>query len=262
MSKIVSRGLVILALAATPSLASAGWVIEWKNTPIRKDVPQDSEFTTAYVSRNKGRMEQPHVTTVYDYDKSTFTMMNPKAKFFWTGGIEEYVKLTAKRRDEALRKSVRAKKDGEIGELPEVDVETLPEITIQRSGEQRQIAGYDTVKYVVHVNEELFQELFVAEGLDLTADLDPKKFVAYQLKNSRGMIGGSSKPYQALYRDPGYLDMLKKGFVLETLTHHIAGGFQQTAQSIKQVDVDPATFAAPAEYRRVQLDDVLQIEPE
>lgn len=262
MSKIVSWGLSMLVLVATPSLATAGWVIEWKNTPIRKDVPQDSEVSTASISGNKSRMEQPHLTTVYDYEKSTFTVMNPKAKFFWTGGIDEYVKLSAKRRDEGMRKNTTAKKGKPVGELPELDVESLPEVTIQRSGEQRQIAGHDTVKYVIQINEELFQEVWLAEGLDVAADLDPKKFVAYQRKNSRGMIGGSAKPYNALYRSQAYQEMLEKGFPLETLTHHLAGGFQQTAQSIKQVEVDPASYATPSDYRRVQLQDVFKVEPE
>jgi len=262
MSKIASWSLSMLALVAIPSLAGAGWVIEWKNTPIRKDVPQDSEMATASISGNKSRIEQPHLTTIYDFDKSTFTVINPVAKFFWTGDIEEYVKLSVKRRDEAMRKTMTANKDKPVGELPKLDVEKLPEVTIRRSGEQRQIAGHDTVKYVIQINEELFQEVWLAEGLRVAADLDPGKFVAYQRKNSRGMIGGSAQPYNALYRSRDYQDMLAKGFPLETLTHHLAGGFQQTAQSIKQVEIDPASFATPSDYRRVQLQDVFKVEPE
>ncbi len=262
MLKNVICGVGLLALVAAPSVASAGWVVEWKNTPLRKDVAQDSQKATVYIGANKSRMEQEHVITIYDYDKATFTVMNPETKLFWSGPLVEYVKISSKRRNEALRKTMGGKKRDEAGALTEPDAESLPEITITRSGEQRQIAGYDTVKYVIQVNEELFQELWIAEGLNVSADVDLGKFVEYQRKNSLGMTGNSAKPYNALYRSPAYMDMLKKGFALETKTHHLAGGFEQTAKSIRQTEIDASRFAVPEEYRRVQLADVFQIERE
>lgn len=261
MSKNYCLVLLVFTLVVGPAAAEAGWRVEWKNTPIHKSGPQDSEIATAYIGANKSRMEQEHLTTIFDYDQARFTVMNPKTKLFWSGTIDEYVRASARRRNEALRTSMGSKR-GKDDDLPEIVVEELPEITIERSGEQREIAGHETIKYVVQVNEEQFQELWVAEGLNVAADLSPEKFLEYQRKNSRGMLGGTAKPYNALYRSPAYLDLLKKGFVLETTTHHLAGGFQQTAKSIRQVEVTPSQFAVPEDYRRAQLDDVFKLDLE
>lgn len=256
MVKTAWLSVSLMALVAMPQVAGAGWMIEWKNTPSRQDVRQDSTNSTAYLDGNKSRVEQEHLTTIYDYDKSKFTIINPKSKYFWSGGIEEYVLLAAKRRKEEMAKKHGASKNGDKDPLPELDVDALPEISVELSGETREIAGHQTTKYLVRVNEELFQEVWVAADLDLSADLDPEKFVEYQQKSSRGMIGASSKPYHALYRSPAYLDLLRKGFALETKTNHIAGSFEQRARSIREVTVDSARFEVPEGYRRVRLEEV------
>jgi hypothetical protein len=257
----VSMAATLWVAAAAPA-TQAGWVIEWENTPFRKDARQDSQMATAYIQANKTRMEQEHLTTVYDYDKGKFTILNPKSKFFWSGDVEDYVKLSAKRRDEALRKRAGSGVNDKDVELPQVDPDSLPEITVERSGETRTIAGHDTVKHVVRVNDEVFQELWIAEGLSTASDLDPDKLIKYQQISSRGMIGASSAPYNALYRSPEYRKLLDKGVALETMTHHLAGGFEQRARSIRQADVDAAKFSVPEDYRRVRLDDVFQVEQE
>lgn len=254
-----SMAAAVWLVAAAPA-ARAGWIIEWENTPIRGDTRADGERATAYLQANKTRMEQEHVTTLYDYDQGKFTILNPKSKFFWSGSVEDYVKLSAKRRNEALRKRTGGNQTAD--ELPEVDPDKLPQITVELSGETREIAGHDTVKHVVKVNDEVFQEMWIAEGLSTAADLDPDKLLEYQRVSSRGMIGASSAPYNALYRSPEYRKLLDKGVALETVTHHLAGGFEQRARSIKQAEVDPAKFSVPEDYRRVRLDDVFQVEKE
>lgn len=262
MSRIAWFAFALIALVAAPSAAGAGWVIEWKNTPLQRSGPQSSETSTARIAGNKSRVEQSHLTTIYDYGRGTFTVMNPKLERFWTGSIDEYVRISVRRRNEALSASVGGKPADKLDELPPLDEKELPQITIERSGEQREIAGYETVKYVVKVGEELFQEIWLAESLDLTADVNPQKFMEFQRRNSRGMIGGSAKPFNALYRSPEYMKLLKSGFALSTTTHHLAGGFEQTAKSIRQADVAPSEFAVPENYRRVQLNDVFEFETE
>ncbi len=260
MVKNVWMSLSLAALVAVPTIASAGWVIEWRNTPLRKDVRQEATKARSYISGNKSRMEQEYLTTINDYEKSKFTIINPKSKFYWSGNVEEYVKLSAKRRRDAMAKSLDAGKKESPELLPELDEENLPEITVELSGETKELAGHEVTKYLVRVNEELFQEIWIAEGLDLSDDVDPEKFVTFQKKSSRGMVGASAPPFNALYRSADYINLLRKGFALETLTHHIAGGFEQSARSIRETTVNEESFSPPEGYRRVRLSEVFRIE--
>lgn len=259
VSRLTARAALLLL--ATTSAAQAGWMIEWENTPIRKAGRQDGEKATAYIQGNKTRMEQEHLTTLYDYDQGKFTILNPKAGFFWSGSVEDYVKLSTKRRSEALRKRMGTAK-GVDEELPTIDPSKLPAVIVEQSGETREIAGHATVKYVIKIGETAFQDLWIAEGLSTAADLDPDKLIKYQQLSSRGMIGASSDAYNALYRSPEYRALLDKGVALETVTYHLAGGFEQRARSIREMEVEPSKFSVPEDYRRVRLDDVFQVESE
>jgi hypothetical protein len=50
--------------------------------------------------------------------------------------------------------------------------------------------------------------------------------------------------------------LLEKGFVLRSITHHIAGGFERKAVELKQVEIPESDFAVPDDYRKVRLSDV------
>ena len=260
MSKSIWWGLCVVVFAVTPTLANAGWIIKWENTPIRKGDRLESSDATAYIDGNRTRLEQDHITTVTDYGKGTFSLLNPKSKFYWSGTVETYAKESVKRRNAVMKSRMGSKASEDSDELPEVDVETLPKITIEPTDEKLIIAGHETFKHVIRVNDELFQEVWVATDLDLTDDLDPKKVAEYQQTASRGMIGNSAKPYNALYRSPEYVKLLKKGFALKTLIHHIAGSFEQSAKSVRESDIAPASFRVPKDYRRVRLQDVFTVD--
>ncbi len=248
-------------MSMIPGIASAGWIIEWEHTPVRAGERLESKRAIAYIEDDKTRVEQDHITTVYDYDEGTFTLLNPTSRYYWSAGVDDYVKESVRNRDRNLRKKLGTESEDDE-ELPEVDLESLPEISVEATDEMRTIAGHQAFKHVVRVNEELFQEIWVANDLDLSGDLDPDKVVKFQARSSRGMIGNSSKPYNALYRSPAYLELLKKGYALRTLTHHIAGAFDRKARSVREADVEDSKFEVPAGYRKVSLQEVFKTETE
>jgi hypothetical protein len=132
----------------------------------------------------------------------------------------------------------------------------LPAIKVENTGPGGTIAGQATVKYVVQSAGEPFQEIWIAEGLDLSKDLDPQKYLAYQEKMSSIMIGKSGTAFAALFRNPEARKIHTKGFVLQTKTHHVAGGYERTVTAIRNTDIADKDFTVPDNYRRVRLADV------
>ena len=49
---------------------------------------------------------------------------------------------------------------------------------------------------------------------------------------------------------------MEKGFVLRSITHHIAGGFERKATEVKQTEIPASEFEVPDSYRKVRLSDV------
>lgn len=262
------RAAILLGtvLSVIPVAARAGWVSEWVNQAARKDgersQPQQSSMT---IANDRVRTEQPEVTTVLDCDNGRFTMMNPVARTFWSGTVDQYALSIVNRRreefDTKLKAVGRERAKGTSDSPPEVDLAKLPPISIGKTDTTAKIAGYDTVKYEVWANGELFYEFWLAPTLDVSKDLNIDRFLAQQRKIGAAQAGKTAGPFNALYLSDEYRKLQEKGFVLKSVTHHIAGSFERTATSMRQADVAASQFEVPATYREVSLGDVLPALP-
>ena len=250
---------LLLGLIALARPADAGWVVEWANVvrqPDGQSLP--AEPSTMQIQGNRVRLTQPRSVTVIDYKKDLFTIMNPATQSFWSGQVAEYIEETArKRKAQSEKRTGRRPRLGRDGRTPSVDESKLPSVTVKRTDQTKTIAGHDTVKYEILSDGEPFQEMWVAENVDVSSDLDPDRFLAYQRKMGAGMLGQSSGRYNALYRNEDYKKLVSKGFALEIVTRHIGGGFDRTVTAIRREDIPASTFEVPESYRRVSLADVL-----
>lgn len=255
MSHTSKVALLIGALCIMPAAVQAGWVAEWEHTPIKSNGERGTtEPATMHIEKGKVRLVQPSTTSLIDYNKSRFAILNPEHQYFWSGTVDQYVAEMRKTRARAAKK--RRGKDVADEAESHVDPKSLPPVTVTKTNETETIAGHPTRKYEVRVNNELFEELWIAEDLNLSGDLDPKKFLAYQKKMGAAMLGSSAKSYNALYRNAEYEKLLEEGFVLRSITHHIAGGFERKAVAVKQEEIPASEFEVPDSYRRVRLSDV------
>lgn len=259
---------LLLTIALAPTAADAGWMLEWNMTAFnQKGDRLPSEAASQSIANNRARMDQPAVITITDYDADRFALLNPAKQYFWSGTLDEYLREMAKARGEAVAermgKVVVTPKPGQKAPPadympPPIDPATLPPVAVAKTGLKEKIAGYDTEKYEVRIDGTLFEELWIAPGVNLSADLNPQRFAEAQRKITTGMLGKSAIAYNAVYRNEEYLKLLGSGFPLKVVTRHIAGGFERVATSVRQGDVAASTFEVPSSYRKVRLNDVLE----
>lgn len=271
MRREFGKVMLLTLLSAVPTVARAGWVSEWTNTAAKVNGDRmDAQNSSMAISGGRVRLEQPEVVTLIDYNGSRFTLINPTKQLFWTGTVDEYVREVAHSRTEGMRsklggmdKQSKKVRDAEAKPYvpPTIDPAKLPPVSITKTDVTEKIAGYDTVKYEFRADGDLFQEIWVAPALDVSSDLDPDRYLALQRKLSAGMMGKSSRQFNALYMDDEYRKILAKAFVLKVLTHHVAGSFERVATSMRQADVPASQFDVPAAYRKVALADVLPAPP-
>lgn len=265
------RPLVLVAsLALVPSLARAGWVLQWTTSATnQKGEAMGAQQATQSISQNRVRMDQPEVVTIVDYGKDRLVMINPAKEYFWSGSSSDYVRDMTTARDAAMRARIsqmsgkKSAKGGEPAAPPTprtVDPAKLPPVSITATGIKEKIAGYEAEKYEVRVDGELFEELWIAP-IDMSGDLDFDRFLAQQTKNSAAMQGKSADQYSAVYRDPEYRRLTEKATVVKNVTHHLAGSFARTVTSVEQRDVPDSAFAVPESYRKVRLSDLLEPPP-
>jgi hypothetical protein len=230
----------------------------------------DPQNSTMAVSDGRVRLEQPEVLSLIDYNAGTFTLANSTKEVFWSGSIDDYVRQIARSRAMGLREKLgnvdqknKKMKDAEAKALDpaKVDPAKLPPVSIVKTDLTEKIAGYDTVKYECRAAGDLFQEIWVAPGLDMSSDLDIDRFLALQRQLSAGMVGKAAGQYNALYRDDEYRKLLEKATALKIITHHMGGSFEHTATSVRQAEVASSQFTVPESYRKVTLSDVLPAPP-
>lgn len=278
MSQLRRVLLLCLIPLWLPAAVQAGWVIDWDTAAVTGAGERvASQRATQSIAGNRVRMQQPETITVIDYGKDRFTLINPAKSYFWTGSIDDYVRDMAAHRKDAMRERVSAmgmaesvkRKRGERDESASrpsstprrFDKADLPPVSLTNTGERETIAGYETEKYGVMVDGELFQELWLAPGLTFGADLDTAKYLAQQEKTGASMMGKSAKQHNAMYHDPQYRALIEKGFVLKSIVHHLSGRFERVAASVKQEDLPASTFEVPDGYRRVRLSDMFDPPP-
>lgn len=265
MRRAFREAILLAVLWTVPTAAHAGWVAEWTNTALKQNGDRmDPQPASMTISGGRVRLEQPEVVTVIDYNAGRFTLMNPAKQSFWSGSVDEYVREVSQSRAAGLREKLgradpgnKKLKGAKEYSPPKIDPAKLPPISIAKTDVTAKIAGYDTVKYEVRVDGDLFQEIWVAPTLDVSSDLDIDRYLALQRKMSANMLGKAAGRYNALYFDQEYRNLLARAFVLKIVTHHLAGGFERVATSVRQADVPASQFAVPDAYRKVKLSDVM-----
>lgn len=251
--------LVLVVCFAVPITAEAGWVVQLRSTAINsKGERQSPEDATMYVSGGKVRVVQPGSTSVIDYNAGRFTLLNQSKELFWTGTIDEYVGEMGRNRVEAAKAKFGNTSAAQMARDPSKDDTQLPKMVLRKLGNGGAIAGHETVKYQIESNGELFQELWVADDVTLSSDLDPAKFIAMQEKLSSGMIGKAGKNFRAMWKNQDIRALHEKGLVLQNVVRHVAGGYERITTSVKAADVAASEFEVPESYRRVRLSDVLK----
>src|SRR5262249_50651708 len=156
---------------------------------------------------------------------------------YWSGSLDQYMSELSRKRNAEMAKRAGRPPAPEAGKPPKIDESNLPPITVRKTDQAKTVAGHNVIKYEILSAGEPFQEMWVAEDINVASDLDPDKFLAYQRKMSAGMQGNTSTRYQALYLNDDYKKIVSKGFALDVKTKNPTGGFDRTVTSIRKEDI-------------------------
>jgi len=121
------------------------------------------------------------------------------------------------------------------------------------------IAGHRAQKYVVRVDAQLFQEVWVAPDLQLGADLDPRQLQEFEHRISRALAGRRRKIHEALSRDPGYTALYQKGFPLRSRSFFGRAVVGREVWRIAPAEVPAGEFAVPGGFMKVLLPHLLEV---
>lgn len=159
--------------------------------------------------------------------------------------------------DQRVQAEIRMKEQGI--DLPGLSSGPL-KITLEKTGDRNKIAGYESVKYELYRNGNLDEEIWTSSDVRFQEEIDMKKMANYlgELRKVEDTLGGTSS--LSGESDKAYMEVFSSGFPMKTVDHNASGNsiIEETVKVSKK-SLDNSEFDAPAGYRKVQLDQMLQL---
>jgi hypothetical protein len=138
-----------------------------------------------------------------------------------------------------------------------------PAVKVESTAETAMIAGHKATKNLVYADGKPYQEVWLAKGLTMKADLDLKRLRGLQAKLTQAiMIDLPSR--QAVEEDPAYEQLLEQGYPLK-IVELGEGGEPESVTEVVRIDkrdIPDREFQVPEGYRRIDLHEFFREELE
>lgn len=242
--------LVPALLLAFSTQSAAGWIF-YSNSA------QEEQITR--IQDNRLKFAAPDHVMIYNVADNQIAFLNPDAKTYWEGApetfaasarltpegiedmIEENLAAAPPQQREAMADDLRRQMLSQTGGPP-------PTVAVIPSETYETIAGYRARKHEIHINGELRQEMWIADGIDVSPELDVDRY-GEMLRTFHSALGHN---IETAFSDPRVVALYKKGWPLRTVTYD-EEGYPEKTEVIKvaQKALAASEFAIPSDYRQL-----------
>ncbi len=242
----------------------AGWVITEKTS----NSLGNSTTQTTFIQNNKVRFESQTSIAIFDINNQKLTMIFPQYKMYWEGSAEEFSKSTTEAFENQLLQMI-AKSTGDTKDiykkmyndfkkqLDNAGNDTLqPDVKITPTGKTDTILSHKVREYQVVVNDSLKEYIWITDEINPYDEIDYKKMIEFTK---------ALNPYDsesAITASEPYANLISKGMILKSVEKHNGIEIVTEVTMIKHVDFNDDIFIAPANYRKSNVTEILQMTPE
>lgn len=247
------RGRIGATVCATlllgASLARAGWEIEQTSYSLRASGKEISRTTASLrIAAGKVRVADGKTITIVDYGKDRLTYIYPEKKIYWVGSSDDYIA--------AIQGSNPRRR-----KVPKEDSEARRgKVVIQETPITTEIAGKTTKKYIINVDGEKIQDVWMAPSFGVGKDLDFEVFSALQGKLARSVRSSRGRDLVALSQDEAYKALNRDSFAMRTHSYLGEAIMGTEIVRVAQIDVPESEFAVPEGYTAVPLLSLLEVQ--
>ena len=275
----LGRGWIVRYAAALwaiglgmPIMASAGWMIEQIEYA---NLGAEGTRTLQYISKNRLKTVGDGNTFIMDFAKNLFIATDQENRVYWSGTVDAYVG-EVKTFQQAANDLARAQMEEAMKEMPpdqRKSVEDLlqqmrssnasspspptakrPVVKVEPTTETASIAGHQATKVMVYADGKPYQEVWLAKGLTLKADLDLKRLRGIQTQLTQAIMADIPNR-QAVEEDPAYEQLLDQGYPIKIVELGESGEPESVTEVVRldKRDIPEREFQIPEGYRRIDL---------
>jgi hypothetical protein len=271
-SRIIFLTVLFILLS---SGARAGWVIDQVIYSPSSQEPKNQRInSTNYFSKNRFKAVQGGSILIINYNTDQIFVSDRDRKLYWSGTINEYVSgirdytAQAKREMEESMRNMPPEQRRAVEEEMKKQGRSFTEeskgppesgrVKIERTSDRQTIAGYRATKYIVRLDENSYQEIWISEDLDISKDMDMKKMQGFQNRINEAVGSVYSDQGAGVERSPEYQGLFEKGYPLKIV--HVVGQGKGIIEVMgaKETEIPDREFDLPEGYRRTTLQDIIR----
>jgi len=243
--------LSLLLFMTTAANAWAGWVIT------EQSQGKTSQF---YIQDNALKDNNPAMVTLFDVEKGKIYFYKPKERVIWTGAPNQFLEEMEQARRtelEALMATAppekrAAMRKGLDAQMKAIKTPQKYQVKIVGPADGGKVAGHSTQKYQIFVENQLQEEIWLANLPGLGKDLDLAKFA----KLSRSFLAPGVRSWET---DPKILAVRAKGWPLKSIEYGPGGEKDESlVTGVEKRQIKKFLFDPPKGYRAVTLMQILR----
>jgi Domain of unknown function (DUF4412) len=255
-----------------PMMASAGWVIEQIEYA---NLGAEGTRTLQYISKNRLKTVGDGNTFIMDFAKNLFIATDEENRVYWSGPVDVYVQevktfqqaasdLALEQMEEAMKEmppDQRKSTEDLLQQMRSSKVSSSshpaakrPAVKVEPTAETATIAGHQATKIKVYADGRPYQEVWLAEGLTLEADLDVKQLRGMQAQLTQAIMTNIPNR-QAVEEDPAYEQLLEHSYPIKIVELGEGGAPESVTEVVRldKRDIPEREFQVPEGYRRIDL---------
>jgi hypothetical protein len=253
-------------------VASAGWVIEQIEYA---NLGAEGTRTLQYISKNRLKTVGDGNTFIMDFAKNLFIATDQENRVYWSGTVDAYVQ-EVKTFQQAANDLAREQMEEAMKEMPpdqRKEMEDLlqqmrssnassppqpaakrPAVKVEQTAETVTIAGHKATKIMVYADGKPYQEVWLAKGLTMKADLDLKRMRGLQAKLTQAIMTDIPSR-QSVEEDPAYEQLLEQGYPIKIVELGESGEPDSVTEVVRidKRDIPEREFQVPEGFRRIDL---------
>ncbi len=215
----------------------------------------DTDGGKTFISKGKIKQSPAQKGDEYaivDLEKGTLTVIQPEQKRAAAGTVDEFCGIMDEMKSNMDQVMEEVRKQMKSQNMP-ADMPGLPgappRVRVENKGKGQPVAGYETEKYQVYANNQLYEELwFTRDDRIISEGGDPGQMARFEACAST-MLGPG-----AVENTPELQKLARTGWLLKAVSY--ADGEKQTliqVDSIEKMDIPPAEFNIPEGYKKISL---------
>jgi len=247
---------IVLVFFILITKAYPGWILTIENYDTDN---QEIRSHLVYFQENRIKIVDPDLTTIFDLNQNMITFLKPQIHMYWKGTLEDYWKevretlelmidLEVKKLPEEKQDEARKTFETMIRIMEHPDTTSTLDIFIRETAEKDTILGYETAKFQVFLNGVIMEDLWIPEKLDVSSDLDQRKYLRLLGQLSTGFE--NELVYQT---STEYNRLIQNTYLLRTKEYKTGYQTVNEVVDMRQESLGESVFLPPTNYKPVTL---------